>query len=218
MTNQWNAAEYDAKHAFVYEKAKGLVELLAPKPGERILDLGCGTGALTAEIATRGAEVMGVDRSEEMITQARRKFPALQFEVLDARELRVKLGQIAARNRTGTAGKANRVEEAREVAWLGFDAVFSNAVLHRGRGSDHRSSAGAEARRTVRSRVRRQGQHSKAGEWISRGVRGTGHAATRGSKSVVLPERGGICGIAREAWLGGAGGVAFRPAYGAGRG
>ena len=42
MTNQWNAAQYDAKHAFVYEKAKGLVQLLAPKAGERILDLGCG--------------------------------------------------------------------------------------------------------------------------------------------------------------------------------
>ena len=48
MTNQWNAAEYDAKHAFVYEKAKGLVELLAPKPGERILDLGCGSWVWTA--------------------------------------------------------------------------------------------------------------------------------------------------------------------------
>jgi trans-aconitate methyltransferase len=103
MTNQWNAAEYDAKHAFVYEKAKGLVELLAPKAGERILDLGCGTGALTAEIAARGAEVLGVDRSEEMIAQARKKFPALRFEVMDARELR---------------------------ANAEFDAVFSNAVLH----------------------------------------------------------------------------------------
>src|SRR5215471_14490353 len=88
MANQWNAAEYDAKHAFVYEKAKGLVELLAPKAGERILDLGCGTGVLTAEIAARGAEVLGVDRSEEMIAQARKKFPSLRFEVIDARELR----------------------------------------------------------------------------------------------------------------------------------
>lgn len=139
MTNQWNAAEYDAKHAFVYEKAKGLVELLAPKPGERILDLGCGTGALTAEIATRGAEVMGVDRSEEMIAQARKKFPALQFEVLDARQLRVNLRQVDARrwsatgdkaDRTGKTNKADRVEEAPEVGRLGFDAVFSNAVLH----------------------------------------------------------------------------------------
>ena len=103
MTNQWNAAQYDAKHAFVYEKAKGLVDLLAPKAGERILDLGCGTGALTAEIARRGAEILGVDRSEEMISQARKKFPALKFELLDVRGLRFNAE---------------------------FDAVFSNAVLH----------------------------------------------------------------------------------------
>jgi len=112
MTNQWNAAEYDAKHAFVYEKAKGLVELLAPKVGERILDLGCGTGALTAEIAARGAEVLGVDRSEEMIAQARKKYSALRFEVMDARELRFNTDKV------DNAGAA------------GFDAVFSNAVLH----------------------------------------------------------------------------------------
>ena len=103
MTNQWNAAQYDAKHAFVYEKAKGLVELLAPKAGERILDLGCGTGTLASEIAGRGAEILGVDLSEEMISQARKKFPALKFEALDARELRFNAE---------------------------FDAVFSNAVLH----------------------------------------------------------------------------------------
>ena len=88
MTNQWDATQYDAKHAFVYEMAKGLVELLAPKAGERILDLGCGTGALTAEIAGRGAQILGVDQSEEMIAQARKKFPALKFEALDAKELR----------------------------------------------------------------------------------------------------------------------------------
>jgi trans-aconitate methyltransferase len=71
--------------------------------GERILDVGCGTGALTAEIAGKGAETLGVDLSEEMISQARKKFPALNFEALDARELRFS-------------------EQ--------FDAVFSNAVLH----------------------------------------------------------------------------------------
>ncbi len=103
MTNRWNAAEYDARHAFVYEQARDLVDLLAPRPGERVLDLGCGTGALTAEIAERGAEILGVDRSEEMISQARKKFPALNFQTLDARQLRFN-GE--------------------------FDAVFSNAALH----------------------------------------------------------------------------------------
>jgi trans-aconitate methyltransferase len=103
MTNRWNAEQYDAKHAFVYEKAKGLVDLLAPKKGERILDLGCGTGVLTAEIAGRGAQVFGIDRSEEMVAQAKSKFPALKFAVVDATQL----------NSDGE-----------------FDAVFSNAVLH----------------------------------------------------------------------------------------
>jgi trans-aconitate methyltransferase len=100
---KWDAELYDARHAFVWGKAKGLVELLAPKPGERILDLGCGTGALTSEIAACVAEVFGVDRSADMIAEARKKFPALRFEVIDAREL-------------AFAGE--------------FDAVFSNAVLH----------------------------------------------------------------------------------------
>ena len=100
---KWDAELYDAKHAFVWEKAKGLLELLAAKPGERILDLGCGTGSLTAEIAASGAEVVGVDRSPEMIKEAGKKFPALRFDVTDARALPF----------------------SRE-----FDAVFSNAALH----------------------------------------------------------------------------------------
>jgi trans-aconitate methyltransferase len=100
---KWDANLYDEKHAFVWEKARGLVDLLAPQLGERILDLGCGTAQLTSEIVARGAEVVGVDRSAEMIEEARKKFPALRFEVCDARELRFQ-------------------EE--------FDAVFSNAVLH----------------------------------------------------------------------------------------
>jgi trans-aconitate methyltransferase len=103
MANQWNAGEYDAKHAFVYEKAKVLVDLLKPVHGERVLDLGCGTGVLTAEIASRGAEIYGIDRSIEMIQQAKSKFPTLRFDVADATELKFDSE---------------------------FDAVFSNAVLH----------------------------------------------------------------------------------------
>jgi 16S rRNA A1518/A1519 N6-dimethyltransferase RsmA/KsgA/DIM1 with predicted DNA glycosylase/AP lyase activity len=48
--NQWNASLYDQKHSFVFEYGKELVKLLDPKPGERILDLGSGTGHLTKEI------------------------------------------------------------------------------------------------------------------------------------------------------------------------
>ncbi len=103
MTNQWDAGVYDAKHAFVYEKAKVLVDLLKPMHGERILDLGCGTGVLTAEIASRGADICGIDRSVEMIEQAKKHFPTLRFEVADATQLKFDSE---------------------------FDAVFSNAVLH----------------------------------------------------------------------------------------
>jgi trans-aconitate methyltransferase len=79
------------------------LDLLAPKPGEHILDLGCGTGHLTAKIAESGADVVGLDASPEMIGQARQNFPALRFI----------LG-------SGTSLQFNAE----------FDAVFSNAALH----------------------------------------------------------------------------------------
>lgn len=101
--SQWNAGLYDDKHSFVWKMAAGLLELLEAKPGERILDLGCGTGHLTGQIAATGAEVVGVDRSPEMIRQAREKYPALHFEVMDGRELSFPKP---------------------------FDAAFSNATLH----------------------------------------------------------------------------------------
>jgi trans-aconitate methyltransferase len=102
-TGTWNANLYDAKHDFVWKYGSDVVSLLAPQKGERILDLGCGTGHLTAQIAESGARVVGVDRSEEMILAARGAYPKLKFKVADAKELTFR-------------------EE--------YDAVFSNAVLH----------------------------------------------------------------------------------------
>ena len=91
MTNpnieqRWNPQLYDDKHAFVWRHGASLVELLAPQPGERILDLGCGTGHLTAKIAEAGAAVVGIDRDAAMITEARRAYPQLHFEQRDARD------------------------------------------------------------------------------------------------------------------------------------
>ena len=100
---KWDAALYDEKHSFVWKMASGLLDLLEAKPGERILDIGCGTGHLTAQIAAIGAHVTGVDRSPEMIQQARSQHPAITFEVMDVRELSFSQK---------------------------FDAVFSNATLH----------------------------------------------------------------------------------------
>lgn len=99
----WNADLYQSSHEFVWQLADDLLQLLAPGPGERILDLGCGTGQLTSKIAERGAEVLGIDRSPEMIEQARRNFPGLKFESGNATALTVEAP---------------------------FDAVFSNATLH----------------------------------------------------------------------------------------
>ena len=102
-TSKWDAGLYDEKHSFVWKMAAGLLELLEAKAGERILDVGCGTGHLTEQIAAKGAKVTGVDRSPEMIRQARVAHPGIHFEVMDAREMAFK-------------------EK--------FDAVFSNATLH----------------------------------------------------------------------------------------
>ena len=102
-TTQWDAALYDDKHSFVWKRGASLIELLAPQADERVLDLGCGTGHLTARIAETGAEVVGIDSSPEMIAEAQRLFPGIPFGVADAR--------------TFTFDEP-------------FDAVFSNAVLH----------------------------------------------------------------------------------------
>jgi trans-aconitate methyltransferase len=101
--NDWNPALYDQKHAFIFEYGRGLLSVLAPREGEHILDLGCGTGHLTQAIAASGARVLGIDSSPEMIEQARITYPDIEFLVADARTF--------------------------SFPYL-FDAVFSNAALH----------------------------------------------------------------------------------------
>src|SRR3978361_829172 len=100
---KWNAELYDQKHAFVYQYGESLLELLDAKPGEHILDLGCGTGHLTQRIQSLGAIVTGIDSSPEMIQQAEENFPEIKFSVANATNF--------------------YFEEP-------FDAIFSNAVLH----------------------------------------------------------------------------------------
>ena len=103
VAGNWNAALYDSKHAFVFEYGRDVLALLLPQPRERILDIGCGTGHLTAAIAQAGADVVGIDAAPSMIEQARRDYPKLTFRVADARTARFDAP---------------------------FDAVFSNAALH----------------------------------------------------------------------------------------
>lgn len=83
----WNSELYQSSHSFVWQYGRDLLVLLNAQPGERILDVGCGTGQLTAEIAQFGAEVVGIDSSPEMIATARKNFPKLRFEVADVTAL-----------------------------------------------------------------------------------------------------------------------------------
>lgn len=100
-TDSWSSALYEANARFVSDLGAGVFDWLAPRPGERILDLGCGDGALTARLVEAGAEVTGTDASADMVAAARAR--GIDARVAD--------------------GHALDFDER-------FDAVFSNAALH----------------------------------------------------------------------------------------
>jgi trans-aconitate methyltransferase len=98
---EWNSSRYAANARFVSDLGQPALDLLNPRPGERILDLGCGDGALTEKLAALGCNVTGIDSSSDMVGAARLR--GLDVHVVDAFALPF----------TGD-----------------FDAVFSNAALH----------------------------------------------------------------------------------------
>ncbi|MDJ1473504.1 class I SAM-dependent methyltransferase [Xanthocytophaga flava] len=102
-TQQWNAQFYDTKHAFVFQYGEDVINLLNPQAGERILDLGAGTGHLAKKIAGYGCEVIGIDNSPEMVAKAQVAYPEIAF--------------------FQKSGADFAFDEP-------FDAVFSNATLH----------------------------------------------------------------------------------------
>lgn len=100
---KWNPKLYNDKHSFVYNYGEELIDLLDPKKDERILDLGCGSGQLTFKINELAEEVVGIDKSPEMIADAKSKFENIDFKVADA---------------------SNFLFDEN------FDSIFSNATLH----------------------------------------------------------------------------------------
>lgn len=100
---KWNSLLYDSKHDFVAEYGKGLLSFVPENKGQTILDLGCGTGKLTAKLAALCNKVIGVDSSQSMIGRAKEQFADIEFFVCDALALPFE----------------NE-----------FDVVFSNAVFH----------------------------------------------------------------------------------------
>jgi trans-aconitate methyltransferase len=99
--NRWTSEGYRANAAYVPALGAAVLSLLDPKPGERILDVGCGEGSLTARIAAAGAAVVGIDTSTDMIAAARAR--GIDAHVMNAEQLSFDCE---------------------------YDAVFSNAALH----------------------------------------------------------------------------------------
>src|SRR5712692_7478932 len=99
----WDAKKYQQRHSYVFEYGQAVLDLLAAQPGERILDLGGGSGQLTSAIAEAGASVVGLDSSPEMLAEARAHYPGIEFRLGDAADFMLEAP---------------------------VDAVFSNAVLH----------------------------------------------------------------------------------------
>jgi len=100
-TSKWDPADYARVGAFVAELGGAALDLLDPSPGERILDVGCGEGTLTKKMVERGATVLGIDSSPEMVAAARAR--GVDALLLAAEDMQF---------------------------FAEFDAAFSNATLH----------------------------------------------------------------------------------------
>jgi trans-aconitate methyltransferase len=103
MTGGWDAAAYDSRFSFVTSLGAPLLDLLGAAAGDRVLDVGCGTGHQAAELAARGCVVTGLDADPAMVAAAREAHPEVPFVLGDAQ-------------RSVPAGP--------------YDRVLSNAALH----------------------------------------------------------------------------------------
>ncbi len=99
--DSWDAGQYADQASFVSDLGAALIDVLSPGPGQRILDIGCGDGALTKKLAATGCSVVAIDSSASMVAAA------------CARRIDCRLG-----------------DATKMVFESEFDGVFSNAALH----------------------------------------------------------------------------------------
>ena len=104
----WDAERYDRDYSFVAAYGETILGWLDPRPAERILDLGCGTGELTARLVDAGAHVVGLDADPAMAEVFAHRLPGVPMVVADAQRAWPSVPALAEP----------------------FDAVFSNAALH----------------------------------------------------------------------------------------
>ena len=103
MNIQWDAEKYTSNFSFVHKYGNSVTELIEAPEGSRVLDLGCGNGALTGVLKDQGFQVIGLDDSKDLLSVAKKYFHDLEFIHADATDFSLK-------------------EQV--------DVVFSNAVFH----------------------------------------------------------------------------------------
>lgn len=103
MNKKWDAQGYESEFKFVHKYGEDVLDLLDVKEGQHILDIGCGNAVLTKKIHDMGAIVTAIDSSKEMLDLAKKNYPELNLNYMDASNF--------------------KFEEK-------FDSVFSNAVFH----------------------------------------------------------------------------------------
>ena len=168
----WSAESYARNARFVADLGEPVVDWLDAKPGERVLDIGCGDGALTASIVARGADVVGIDSSHALIEAARAR--GIDARMMDVYALPFR------------DGVRRGVLECRAP----LDA--------RDRSRARQRFARAQARRTIRGRDgrarKRCGDHDRDPRRASRA-----RNRRRSALAVVLPDAGRIRGATRDA-------------------